>query len=133
MPEVSRPLDGDQFHEMAHAIYKLLTKGTGTAHANVRLTRDALNQLATANYKNGFKDGYGEGAKAQATAVRENEPALQAAEVPQPAGMYSFGASRSPILPRSSTRSRSSGSRWPSSTATKPRWRPLEDSDMGQP
>ena len=66
MPEVSRPLDGDQFHEMAHSIYRLFNKGSGTPHANVRLVRDVLNNLGTANYKNGFKDGYGEGATAAA-------------------------------------------------------------------
>ena len=77
MPEVSRPLDGDQFHEMAHSIYKLFNKGTGTPHSNVRLTRDVLNNLATANYQNGFRDGYKEGViaqnKAQLAAVRAGQ------------------------------------------------------------
>jgi hypothetical protein len=89
MPEVSRPIDGDQFHEMAHNIYRLFQKGTGTMHANVRLTRDVLNNLATANYKNGFKDGYGEGvdaqSKAQLTAVGKG--ATVAEPVPEPEGI----------------------------------------------
>jgi hypothetical protein len=85
MPEVSRPIDGDQFHEMAHSIYKLFNKGTGTMHANVRLTRDVLNNLATANYKNGFKDGYGEGALAQrkATASQADQQSRPAQPVAQ--------------------------------------------------
>jgi hypothetical protein len=87
MPEVSRPLDGDQFHEMAHSIYKLHTKGIGTPHANVRLTRDVLNNLATANYRNGFKDGYHEGATAQPKAMRSAATdQKQAVPVPEPIG-----------------------------------------------
>lgn len=89
MPEVSRPLDGDQFHEMAHSIYKLFNKGTGTPHSNVRLTRDVLNNLATANYQNGFRDGYKEGViaqnKAQLAAVPQGS--TSATPVPEPEGV----------------------------------------------
>jgi hypothetical protein len=94
MPEVSRPIDGDQFHEMAHNIYRLFNKGTGTMHANVRLTRDVLNNLATANYKNGFKDGYGEGAIAARSAKAgpldlhsSTPPSPVAQAVPEPEGI----------------------------------------------
>lgn len=73
MAEVSRPLDNDDFHTMAHDVHRMFDKGVGTSHAKVRLVRDVLSNLATVNFKAGFQEGHAKGVfdASNATSIKE--------------------------------------------------------------